>query len=167
MKTKQTLITQDVSAYFDALVNHINQLDNLQVTTRQGKTLHKAEIHLLVQIKEHPERNMSELARQADVTRGFVSQQANKLEEQGLIEKRPSPKNNRDTVLVPTAEGVAIVALHDQHHRRINHTFQQYFNGLSATQIATISDFLSVSNDFLQQLIDHPLPKGEQDESDQ
>lgn len=152
-KTKNSIIYKDTLAYFENLVDKVNKLDDLSVKTKSGEKIYKSEIHLLVRIHENPNQNMSEIARSTNVTRGMISQLANKLEKKGLVEKRKSPSNERDVLLHITEEGKQMVERHSNYHEELNSHFIDYFNSLNTEQVETILNFLKVTETVLDETI--------------
>ncbi|MGX7047786.1 hypothetical protein RU86_GL000761 [Lactococcus piscium] len=150
---EKKIIYEDMLAYFEKLVEQVNTLEDVGIKTRYGKKLYRAEIHLLVKIDENPNQNMSELARTSNVTRGMISQLANKLERKGVLEKRKSLLNDRDILLQITEEGKYIIALHSQFHENLNRNFINYFSNLEVDQVDVILDFLKVTETFLDNTV--------------
>ncbi|HIW21953.1 MAG TPA: MarR family winged helix-turn-helix transcriptional regulator [Candidatus Dorea intestinavium] len=153
MEKEKMIIYDDILGYFDKLIDQIGKLEEVDVKTRYGHKIHKAEIHLLVQINNTPGKSMSELARTLDVTRGMISQLAKKLEEKELIEKKKSLANERDVLLYNTAEGERIVKLHAKFYQDLNDVFLDYFSKLDYKQTDTILEFLKVTETFIDQTI--------------
>jgi DNA-binding MarR family transcriptional regulator len=60
---------------------------------------------LLVRIEREPDVRASELAEHIGVGRGTMSRQLGRLEQLGLIERRPDPDDSRGQLIRVTAEG--------------------------------------------------------------
>ncbi|HEY0217790.1 MAG TPA: MarR family transcriptional regulator [Cellulomonas sp.] len=72
---------------------------------------------LLVRIEREPDVRASELADHIGVGRGTMSRQLGRLEQLGLIERRPDPDDSRGQLIRVTAEGARRVDVARQARR--------------------------------------------------
>lgn len=72
-----------------------------------GVDLPQQVVQVLQVLHDGEARSVSDLARLARMDAGAVSRQVRTLEEQGLVERRPSPNHGRIVLIEPTAEGLA------------------------------------------------------------
>lgn len=151
MKTQQK---QDLFAYFEELLQILMKLDAQVITSKEGDKLYTSEIHLLDKIDKYPDLNMSELARELNVTRGMVSQLALKLEKKGFLVKKASSSNKRDLRLELTELGDKVIILHDKFHKDTNKDIEAYLTSIGEENKMVIYDFLDFIKAFMIDLSD-------------
>ncbi len=75
------------------------------------------EVHILQIICRHPGITVGQVAMQWGRTKGSASQNATKLEKQGLIERVRIAGNAKEVHLYPTAAGLDVNRLHEEYDR--------------------------------------------------
>lgn len=134
-----------ISKNAELLLRVFNKFNENQKSPRNygiAELLYPAEIHMVMNIGDHPGIHMAELARIAGVTRGAVSQLVTKLENKGLVVKKTDPQNNLKTLPMLTTKGKIAYYAHEQHHEEINREMYDFFQSLSEDNFAAIEQFL-------------------------
>jgi len=92
------------------MANKYNALEKIPVDYGYGEDVYHSERHLIGQIANHPEKNISELAEFMGVTKGAISQTVKKLEKKKLILRYKGKDNEKEVFLklTPTGENVFI-----------------------------------------------------------
>jgi|GEM_PF-364184 len=80
------------------------------------KLLHMGEIHTIDAVGRFPNINITELARELEVTKGAVSQMVKKLEKKGCLVAAKKPGNDKEVALNLTEEGRVAYEYHQHHH---------------------------------------------------
>lgn len=115
-----------------------------QLTPRDygtGDLLYHAELSLLDVIARNPDKSAVQLATQLGITKGALTQTAQKLVEKGLIEQYNPPKNRKTKHHRLTAAGILAISGHAQYHAEANARMQAYLCGRSAQDKQVIADF--------------------------
>lgn len=76
------------------------------------------EVHILQIICRHPGITVGQVAMQWGRTKGSASQNATKLEKQGLIERARLAGNAKEVHLYPTEAGLAVNRLHEDYDKK-------------------------------------------------
>jgi MarR family transcriptional regulator, organic hydroperoxide resistance regulator len=84
--------------------------------------------------------SVSDVARRLHVSTAFITLEAGTLEQAGLIEKKPNPKDRRGVMLRLTRRGEALVESIGSERQRVN---DHLFGSLSAKDFRRLSDTLS------------------------
>ncbi|UCE79114.1 MAG: MarR family transcriptional regulator [Nitrospiraceae bacterium] len=98
------------------MVNKYNALEKVPFTLKKGHTLYHSERHMIDNIGENPEMNITEFAESLGVTKGAVSQVVSKLEKKGMVRRRRKSDNEKEVILSLTREGADLYRM----HRKIN-----------------------------------------------
>lgn len=97
---------KDRSLKFAQLLFLLQRLDRNPTTYGSAGKFTPSEIHLIDAIGLEEPTLMSELATKLNVTKGAITQLANKLENKGAIERSPHPTDKRAVLLSLTDIGV-------------------------------------------------------------
>ena len=84
--------------------------------------------------------SVSDVAKRLHVSTAFITLEAGSLEQAGLIEKRPNPKDGRGVFLRLTRRGEMLVASIGPERQRVN---DHLFGSLSAKEFRRLCDTLS------------------------
>ncbi|KAB1438826.1 MarR family transcriptional regulator [Pseudodesulfovibrio senegalensis] len=114
-----------------------------------GFTIHPTEIHTVATLWAAGEMSISELAKDAAVTRGAMSQMIAKLEKKGLVYKRTAPDNQSKTLVGPTELGKQAQEGHARFHAQRDKEFLQYMAKLPDDEYKTIREFLVTMNKWM------------------
>lgn len=99
-----------------------------------------ARLQLLLLLHREGELSQAELQRRLGVDGAVITRQVKQLEEDGLIRRRPDPRDNRFTLVLLTAAGRDVTAnLHQQRPR-----FEaQFAAGLDPAELAALHSGLA------------------------
>ncbi|MBD3778392.1 MAG: MarR family transcriptional regulator [Micrococcales bacterium] len=101
---------------------------------------------LLARIEREPDVRASELAEHIGVGRGTMSRQLGRIEQLGLIERRPDPEDSRGQLIRVTPEGARRVDAARVARRRY---LGQVLDGWTATERGQLADQLHRLNEDL------------------
>lgn len=107
-----------------------------------GSLLYHSELSLMEAINNYPDTNISELSKKIKVTKGAVTQVANKLLAKELIESYTIKGNKKQKYLRLTGKGNAAIDAHQEYHRAANQKLCNYFRNLSEDEAVIIYKFL-------------------------
>jgi DNA-binding MarR family transcriptional regulator len=98
---------------------------------------------LMVIASRHNEGGIgvSDVAKRLHVSTAFITSEVGKLEESGLVEKRPNPKDGRGVLLCLAPGGKRAVQHIGPERRKVN---DKLFGSLSAKQFRMLSETLSM-----------------------
>lgn len=111
--------------------------------TRDGETLHFAEVHMVSEIKENEGIHITGLADKLSVTIGAVSQILMKLERKGLVTKEKDIRNQSRFLLKLTPEGEEIHLNHLRFHEEFDNVLRELVGEEGEERIALLKNFLS------------------------
>lgn len=75
--------------------NTIIRFQNIPLSFNGSIPLRPASIHLIDEIQNHPDANMTEIAQNLGITKGAVSQMVKELEGKGLVKRQRSDRDGR------------------------------------------------------------------------
>ena len=133
--------------FAEILLRVLNKfLENQKRPRRYGldELLYPAEIHMVMLIGENRGAGVTELATKAGITKGAVSQMANRLANKGLIKKSTDPENNSRVILELTNKGKVAFYSHERFHEETDREFFAYLDGLTPKKMATLERFLGL-----------------------
>lgn len=84
---------------------------------------------------------VSDVAKRLHVSTAFVTSEAGKLEQAGLVKKRPNPSDGRGVLLCLTAKGESLVQRVGPERQRVNN---RLFGKLTAARFRNLSAALSL-----------------------
>jgi DNA-binding MarR family transcriptional regulator len=117
-------LSKQLLASFLRMVNKYNAMEKHPVRYGGGPAFYHSERHLLDVFRDHPELNVTELARRVGVTKGAVSQAVAKLERKGAVERHRAAGDDRQVFVRLTALGEAITEDHQQvNEQTVNRLF--------------------------------------------
>jgi DNA-binding MarR family transcriptional regulator len=91
--------SEEIIELFIRLANKYKALEKIPVDYGVGTDLYHSERHLIDQIGDHPEMNITELARYLGVTKGAISQTVKKLEDKGVVIRYKGAENEKEVFL--------------------------------------------------------------------
>ena len=98
-----------------------------------------AQMTLLDKITEHPGCGVQDIADQLDISPPTVSVGVSKLEESGLVEREPNPKDARSVQFFPTAHGKN---LHSRFQKSRLQKFRRLLAGLNPQEQGALLELL-------------------------
>jgi len=107
-----------------------------------NKLLHMGEINTIDAVGRFPDSNITELARELEVTKGAVSQMVKKLEKKGCLTATKKPGNDKEVALNLTEEGRVAFEYHQRHHAGIEKMLRRMMERFSTEALADIRDML-------------------------
>jgi DNA-binding MarR family transcriptional regulator len=116
MDRKKT--SEEIAELFIKLANKYNSLEKIPVDYGVGKDLYHSERHLLDQIGDYPEKNITELAQFMGVTKGAISQTVKKLENKGIVYRYKGEQNEKEVFLELTETGKGVYEKHKEVNQR-------------------------------------------------
>jgi DNA-binding MarR family transcriptional regulator len=116
MDRKKT--SEEIAELFIKLANKYNSLEKIPVDYGVGKDLYHSERHLLDQIGDYPEKNITELAQFMGVTKGAISQTVKKLENKGIVYRYKGDQNEKEPFLELTETGKGVYEKHKEVNQR-------------------------------------------------
>ncbi len=109
-------ICEEIVELFIRLANKYHALEKIPVDYGVGKDLYHSERHMIDQIGDHPEKNITELAQFLGVTKGAISQTVKKLEDKGLVKRYKGLENEKEVFLELSEIGKTVY----EKHKKIN-----------------------------------------------
>ena len=106
--------SEEIIELFMRLVNKYNSLMKIPLDFGAGSPLYHSEMHMIDQIGDHPEMNITELAELIGVTKGAISQTVKKLEKKGVVSRYKGPENEKEVFLKFTSIGKDIYKKHKE-----------------------------------------------------
>ncbi|MBN1881699.1 MAG: MarR family transcriptional regulator [Deltaproteobacteria bacterium] len=106
------------------------------------KLFHMGEINTIDVVGRLPGINITELARELEVTKGAVSQMVKKLEKKGCVAAAKKPGNDKEVVLNLTKEGRIAYEYHQRHHAGLEKALRRIMERFDTEALADIRDML-------------------------
>jgi DNA-binding MarR family transcriptional regulator len=106
------------------------------------KLLHMGEINTIDAVGRMPGVNVTELARELEVTKGAVSQMVKRLEKKGCLTTVKKPGNDKEVALNLTEEGRIAYEYHQRHHAGLEMMLRRMMERFDTEALADIRDML-------------------------
>lgn len=129
----------------DSLIQVMDAMTDEQKAPKDygtGSLLYHSELNTMEAINNNPDTNISELSKIMKVTKGAITQVANKLLTKELIESYTIKGNKKEKFLRLTEKGKAAIDAHQEYHRTANQKLCNYFRKLSDDESVIIYKFL-------------------------
>lgn len=117
-----------------------------------GVPLYRSEIHTVQAIGYNPEINVTELAKQMNVTKGAISQTVSKLVRKELVKKRSADDNLREVKLSLTEKGWTGFHNHERFHMMMFDVVQNHFGEQIEEKMETFHSVMSDLESILDKL---------------
>jgi DNA-binding MarR family transcriptional regulator len=109
---------KEIEELFIKLANKYHSLEKIPVDYGVGKDLFHSERHLIDQIGDCPEKNITELAQFMGVTKGAISQTVKKLENKGIVTRYKGERNEKEVFLKLTKTGMSVHRKHQENSQK-------------------------------------------------
>lgn len=110
-----------------------------------------SEIHVLMEIVNHPRIHVDGLAEELDVTKASASEIVKKLEKKGLIEKRIDERKLSKLAIYATDKGKLAHENHMKYHDVFDEMIEKHTSNATASEVAFLLKFLhNVAKDLNQ-----------------
>ena len=109
---------EEISELFIRLANKYKALEKIPVDYGVGKDLYHSERHLIDQIGDYPEKNITELAQFLGVTKGAISQTVKKLETKSIVNRYKGEENDKEVFLKLTEIGKSVYEKHKEVNKK-------------------------------------------------
>ena len=137
---------EDVYRHLERLFEQVAQsYVALEKTPRHfgtNKLLHMGEINTIDAVGRFPDINITELARELEVTKGAVSQMVKKLEKKGCLVAMKKPGNDKEVALNLTKKGRVAYDYHQRHHAGIEMELRRMMERFNIETLADMRDML-------------------------
>jgi DNA-binding MarR family transcriptional regulator len=130
-----------------ALLRILNKfVENQKKPRRYGleELLYPAEVHLIMLIGHNPGVGVTELATEAGVTKGAISQIAQRLVKKGLITKKQNPEIGTRVIFELTNKGKVAYYSHQRMHDEIDRELFAFIDGLRPAHFTVLERFLNL-----------------------
>lgn len=124
---------------FFRVVNLLNTLENMPKDFGTGILLRYPEVHLIEAVKEGDGLNVTQLAKKLGVTKGAISQVAQKMVQKKIIRKVKEADNDKEVILELTQLGMEVFNAHQYFHQEI---YQEFIKTLSSEDILVFKGVL-------------------------
>lgn len=125
------------------IVSKMNDAECKRRDYGTGDLLSPSEIHLLQAIGRNQGKKITDLATYTGVTKGAVSQMANKLAARKLAVKYSAPGNEKEVLLKLTKAGKMAQKGHDRHHGMFVDEVADSLGDLTDDQVLLLEKFLT------------------------
>nr|MBN2277262.1 MarR family transcriptional regulator [candidate division Zixibacteria bacterium] len=131
----------------EVLLRILNKyVDNQKKPRHYGleEFLYPAEVHLITLIGPNPGLGVTDLAKRGGVTRGAISQMAQKLVNKGLITKKQDPGSGTRVIFELTNKGKIAFYSHQRMHDDVDRELLAFVESLRPEQFRILVRFLDL-----------------------
>lgn len=115
-----------------------------------GVLLHASEIHLIEMAGRYPDESLSRIASRLGITKGAVSQTAQRLEEKGYL-LRINPEGDRKTIVFRlTKRGQEALEWHRTYHEKVNTALAKAVSGITPDEFDRLKSILRAVEEILE-----------------
>jgi len=142
METVKKIIGNQIVETFTRIHNKVNELDRkMQLEIAKDLVLNAGEVDTVLSIGNHPQTNVTELAKINGVSKAAISKMVKKLAEKGFVDRKKIAGNKKEVILELTYLGESVVELRNEHHKDFFEMIESHLSGYS---IENVDNFLSV-----------------------
>lgn len=127
--------------------NTIIRFQNIPLSFNGSMPLRPASIHLIDEIQNHPESNMTEIAQNLGITKGAVSQMIKELESKGLVTRQRSAKDGRAMHFTLTRAGIKVNEGHEAFFNDLYERVEEKLDSYSVEEVAHFEEIVSIIED--------------------
>ena len=129
---------------FSKIQYRINSNDKKPRSFGTSQALHQSEIHFIDAIGPGDGMISSHVACKLGITKGAVTQTADKLVKKGLAEKYKKPENKKEVYIKLTPEGETAYENHRLFHKQLGDKMIEYLDSLSREQMEVLFELLDI-----------------------
>ena len=129
---------------FSKIQYRINSNDKKPRNFGTKHALYQSEIHFIDAIEPGDGIIASQVAQKLGVTKGAVTQIADKLVKKGLIEKYKRPDNKKEVYIKLTSDGKIAYDRHRLFHKQLGDKMIAYLDSLSPAQMQALTGLLNI-----------------------
>jgi DNA-binding MarR family transcriptional regulator len=130
-----------------------HEMENMPIEMGDGEELYPSELHVIEAIGNKRGKNVTELSKIFQITKGAVSQVVNKLYEKGFIHKERNEKYGKEIILSLTEKGQIAFEIQDKLHKRIEGEFLDHFKGFKPEEIESFLQILFEVDHFIDNFL--------------
>jgi DNA-binding MarR family transcriptional regulator len=142
----------DLRRQLDRIVNLYGRLVNRPLDFGLGEPLQPAEMHLLEAVGEGQGDTVTKIAGYLGITKGAVSQTANKLDVKGYLTKERSQEYRKEIILSLSRKGTAALKAHALAHASMEAGLRQRLTGIQEKDFLVFGRMLALLEDHLGEL---------------
>lgn len=131
-----------ISNTFFRLAEKFSDIDRNSECELDDESYVNAEMKIVKIIKEHEGIHVTGIAEILGVTKGAVSQVANKLEKRGVIIKKKDESNQSRIILSLTSKGERLYEIHEAFHAELNDLIKEALETATEENKIFLKNFL-------------------------
>ena len=116
--------------------------------------LYPSEIHMIHGIGQHPNINVTDLAKFLGITKGAIPKMAKKLKSKELVTSFGSDKNNKEVCLRLTEEGEKAHKSYLNYINKKGRLIKRFYNRLTKEEVKTITKTLNALGRFADRILE-------------
>lgn len=130
--------------------NTIIRFQNIPLSFNGSIPLRPASIHLIDEIQNHPDANMTEIAQNLGITKGAVSQMVKELEGKGLVKRQRSDRDGRAMHFKLTRAGEKVYDGHAAFFNDLYERVEKKLESYSVDEVAHFEEIVSIIEDMFR-----------------
>ena len=134
---------------FYYVAGRMSKLRTAPICLEGAEPLNLPAIHMIDMIEKHPDYKLTQIAEILDVTKGAISQMAQKLEQKGLIRKVEHPENEKNIYFQLTEAGRQVYDGHEKLHREMYSKLKKMLAPFNDQDAECVKQVLQILNDCL------------------
>lgn len=134
---------------FIRLSNKYQALEKIPIDYGVGENLYHSERHLIDQIGDNPDLNITQLAKHVGVTKGAISQVVKKLENKHLVRRHKRGENEKEIFLEFTHIGTEIYRKHKKVHEQSISPLEKELGNHTAEEVQFLVEMFQWFDTFL------------------
>ncbi len=129
---------------FSKIQYRINSNDKKPRNFCTKHALYQSEIHFIDAIAPGDGIIASQVAQKLGITKGAITQIADKLVKKGLIKKYKKPDNKKEVYIKLTRDGEVAYHSHRLFHKQLGDKMIAYLDGLKPAQMQALTGLLNI-----------------------
>ena len=144
MKTITHETTFKMMSLFIRINKKFNELESLNIDIGNGEKLYPSELHVLDAVGNNYANTVTDLSKKFGITKGAVSQVANKLFDKGFLNK-DRKSGFKEIILSPTKKGWVAFEIMDDLHKKLE---DQFFMNMGTVEPEKLDSFIEIMEKF-------------------
>jgi DNA-binding MarR family transcriptional regulator len=134
---------------FVRITQKFHEMEKMRIDMGDGDAIYPSEFHVIEAIGSNHAKNVTELSKRLQITKGAVSQVVNKLHEKGFVNKERNKEYGKEIILSLTEKGWLAFQIQDKLHKRMESEFMDHFEGFKPEQIDSFLQILVKVEEFI------------------
>ena len=134
---------------FLRITKKFNELEKISIDLENNEKLYPSEFHIIEALGNNRANNVTQLSYNFQITKGAVSQVANKLYYKGFINKERNKNFGKEIILSLTPKGINAFGILNKRHEKMAKEFTTYLESFKSEEIDSFVQILCKIEEYI------------------